>query len=107
MKKFTNLVAVFAAMILALSCFVACSNGDDDDDGPAVVSTWSSDDYGTLTLYDNGTWTCGEYSGAYKEATSATGTISGDIEGSYVISGDKMTLAMTAPSAGLATFTKK
>lgn len=30
MKKFAKLSAVFAALVLALSCFVACSNGDDD-----------------------------------------------------------------------------
>lgn len=30
MKKFAKLSAVFAALVLVLSCFVACSNGDDD-----------------------------------------------------------------------------
>lgn len=31
MKKFAKLVAVFAALMLAWACFVACSNGDDDN----------------------------------------------------------------------------
>ena len=31
MKKFEKLVAVFAALMLAWACFVACSNGDDDN----------------------------------------------------------------------------
>lgn len=33
MKKFKKLAAVFAALVLALSCFVACSNGDDGGSG--------------------------------------------------------------------------
>ena len=38
MKKFAKLTAVFTALVLALSCFVACSNGDDDSDSAAVKS---------------------------------------------------------------------
>lgn len=42
MKKFTKLAAVFAALVLAWACFVACSNGDDDsssDSGSNPSST--------------------------------------------------------------------
>ncbi len=39
MKKFAKLAAVLAALVLALSCFVACSSGDDDDgDSPSNPS---------------------------------------------------------------------
>lgn len=41
MKKFTKLAAVFAALVLAWACFVACSNGDEDsssDSGSTSIS---------------------------------------------------------------------
>lgn len=34
MKKFAKLAAVFAALVLTLSCFVACSNGNEDSKSP-------------------------------------------------------------------------
>ena len=67
MKKFAKLSAVFAALVLALSCFVACSNGDDDSASvQALQGLWIYEDdvYGFYiagnTLYyailDNTTW---------------------------------------------------
>lgn len=55
MKKFAKLVAVFAALMLAWACFVACSNGDDDN---------GSDDASVKAL--QGLWiyekdVCGQY----------------------------------------------
>lgn len=50
MKKFAKLVAVFAALMLAWACFVACSNGDDDN-GPddasvkALQGLWIEEGY--------------------------------------------------------------
>ncbi|MDE5581775.1 MAG: lipocalin family protein [Treponemataceae bacterium] len=45
MKKFAKLSAVFAALVLALSCFVACSNGDDDSASvQALQGLWIQDD---------------------------------------------------------------
>ena len=45
MKKFAKLSAVFAALVLALSCFVACSNGDDDSASVhALQGLWIQDD---------------------------------------------------------------
>ena len=50
MKKFEKLVAVFAALMLAWACFVACSNGDDDngsDDASvkALQGLWIEEGY--------------------------------------------------------------
>ncbi|MDE5776319.1 MAG: lipocalin family protein [Treponemataceae bacterium] len=67
MKKFAKLSAVFAALVLVLSCFVACSNGDDDSASvQALQGLWIYEDdvYGFYiagnTLYyailDNTTW---------------------------------------------------
>lgn len=63
MKKFAKLVAVFAALMLAWACFVACSNGDDDngsDDASvkALQGLWIEEGYDegvyivSNTLYD-------------------------------------------------------
>lgn len=48
MKKFMKLAAVFAALVLALSCFVACSSDDDDGDDSALAGLWieEDDDFG-------------------------------------------------------------
>ena len=47
MKKFVKLAAVFAALVLALSCFVSCSS-DDDDDESVLAGLWiyEEDGYG-------------------------------------------------------------
>ncbi|MDE7291791.1 MAG: hypothetical protein K2N58_07070 [Treponemataceae bacterium] len=50
MKKFKKLAAVLAALVLALSCFVACSNGDDG----SSTSTSSSNSTSSTAL--QGLW---------------------------------------------------
>lgn len=56
MKKLAKMMAVFAAMMMALS-FAGCS---DDDDGPAVVATYKDVDFDgdtvTVTFYDDATF---------------------------------------------------
>lgn len=47
MKRFVKLAAVFAVLMLALACFVACSSGDDSSStgSPAVLEgLWVIDD---------------------------------------------------------------
>lgn len=57
MKKFVKLTAVFAALVLALSCFVACSS--DDDDESVLAGLWIDEDgYG---LYIVGNKMCEAY----------------------------------------------
>lgn len=56
MKKLAKMMAVFAAMMMALS-FAGCS---DDDDGPAVVAEYQVNDgvdSVTITFYDDDTFT--------------------------------------------------
>ena len=111
MKKFKNLVAAFAVLVLALSCFVACLNGDDN---PAVVSTWSDKDGRTLTFYDDITWEFvnGEevYKGTYKEEGTA-GVVGGqatvNVVASYDVAGETITLIITSPFQASMTLTKK
>lgn len=114
MKKFAKLVAVFAALMLAWACFVACSNGDDDN-GPddasvkALQGLWIYEDdvYGFYiagnTLYyailDDNTW---YYDREYYDKFSVSGnkfTASYYDEGEYSenvsyfeINGDTLTL---------------
>lgn len=83
MKKLAKMMAVFAAMMMALS-FAGCS---DDDDGPAVVAEYQVDDGGdsvTFTFYDDNTFTAsmdelgvvgkGTYTGDAKKNGEATMT---------------------------------
>lgn len=83
MKKLAKMMAVFAAMMMALS-FAGCS---DDDDGPAVVAEYQADDGGdsvTITFYDDDTFTAsmdelgivgkGTYTGDAKKKGEATMT---------------------------------
>lgn len=103
MKKFAKLAAVFAALVLALSCFVACSNGDDDSN-PPQTSTWTTADGCTLTFGD-GTYEfdAGDkiYKGTYTETAStdedSTGTLKGDVVGNYTITGETMAVVITSP----------
>lgn len=74
MKKFTKMMAVFAALMMALS-FAGCS---DDDDGPSAVATYKNVDIGegdtTITFYDNAT-----FEGVMDEhGVVAKGTYTGD-----------------------------
>ena len=70
MKKFAKLTAVFTALVLALSCFVACSNGDDDSDSAAVQSL-------------QGLWS---FKGAYYESNDETYEPSEDYEEGFYFS---------------------
>lgn len=91
MKKLAKMMAVFAAMMMALS-FAGCS---DDDDGPAVVAEYQADDGGdsvTITFYDDDTFTAsmdefgivgkGTYTGDAKKKGEATMTHVMDDNGS-------------------------
>lgn len=74
MKKFTKMMAVFAALMMALS-FAGCS---DDDDGPSAVATYKIVDSEmgaiTITFYDNAT-----FEGVMdKHGVVAKGTYTGD-----------------------------
>lgn len=51
MKKFTKLAAVFAALVLAWACFVACSNGDEDDSSVFSLMMTCSKLEDELSLY--------------------------------------------------------
>lgn len=92
MKKFMKLAAVFAALVLALSCFVACSNNSDsDEDASKVIAGYTTSETttdagnkvsdmlyliegGKFELYKNLSY--GEYSGF---ALFAKGSYSGNI----------------------------
>lgn len=91
MKKLAKMMAVFAAMMMALS-FAGCS---DDDDGPAVVAEYQADAGGdsvTITFYDDDTFTAsmdelgivgkGTYTGDAKKNGEATMTHMMDSKGS-------------------------
>lgn len=87
MKKLAKMMAVFAAMMMALS-FAGCS---DDDDGPAVVAEYQVDD-GGVTFYDDATFEAsmdevgivakGTYTGDAKTRGEATMTHMMDDKGS-------------------------
>lgn len=92
MKRFMKLTAVFAALVLALSCFVACSNNSDsDEDASKVIAGYTTSETttdagnkvsdmlyliegGKFELYKNLSY--GEYSGF---ALFAKGSYSGNI----------------------------
>lgn len=103
-------VATLFAMVLALTCFAACSSDDDD---PAVVSTWEGD-LGTLTMYDNDTWTCVNedrtFNGTYDAITATWLLVNGDVQGGCTIIDNKtLKLKIEEPSTlkGSHNFTKK
>lgn len=62
MKRFTKLAAVFAALMLALACFVACSNGDDSSSTSTggSASTGNSGSGGSATVLE-GLWVIDEF----------------------------------------------
>lgn len=111
MKKFKNLVAAFAVLVLIFSCFVACLS---EDDNPAVVSIWNDKAGRTLTFYDDNTWEFVNneetYKGTYKEEGTA-GIVGGQatvsVVASYDIIGDTITLVITNPFQASMTLTKK
>ncbi|MBD5439292.1 MAG: hypothetical protein HDR37_12160 [Treponema sp.] len=116
MKKFAKLAAVLAALMLALSCFVACSSGDDDDDddgGPSVLEGY----WATGSAIKDGYYFVGNKmyrvnAGYYYESQGIEFSISGDtvkLEGkdyfSFSISEDGETL--TTESNGFKNTYKK
>ncbi len=66
MKRFTKLAAVFAALMLSLACFVACSNGDDSSSAPTggSASTGNSGSGGSATVLE-GLWISDDFYGGY------------------------------------------
>lgn len=107
MKKFAKLVALLAALVLVLSCFVACSNGDDGDDADsasvqALQGLWvGEDDYGVYCsgnmLYEALFYrTTGQYyynkDEAIKFSVSGNKIIIEDEEAEFAINGDRLTI---------------
>ena len=83
MKKFAKLAAVLAALMLALSCFVACSSGDDDDDdddgGPSVLEGyWATESAIKSGYYFVGNKMYRVNAGYYYESQGIEFSISGD-----------------------------
>lgn len=124
----------FAVFAICMA-FAAVSCKDDDDDSPAVVTEWVSEENGTITCYDDKT-----FSVKLEGSVAVTGTYSGDTTKSDVeivikvekimeamlgsdpestkwvsfekigtgkISKDGKTMKVTMPDLGGGTFTKK
>lgn len=123
----------FAVFAICMA-FAAVSCKDDDDDSPAVVTEWVSEENGTITCYDDKT-----FSVKLEGVVAVTGTYSGDTTKSDVeivikvekimesmlsdsestklvsfekigtgkISKDGKTMKVTMPDLGGGTFTKK
>lgn len=123
----------FAVFAICMA-FATMSCKDDDDDSPAVVTEWVSEENGTITCYDDKT-----FSVKLEGVVAATGTYSGDTTKSDVeigikvekimesmlsdsestklvsfekigtgkISKDGKTMKVTMPDLGGGTFTKK
>lgn len=104
MKKFVKLAAVFAALVLALSCFVACSS-DDGDDESALEGLWYYDEGEGSYVVGNKMYSVfyvnGEY--YYIEDDATEFTVSGNEitwkyedgyteKSSFEISGNKLTV---------------
>lgn len=62
----------FAVFAICMA-FAAVSCKDDDDDSPAVVTEWVSEENGTITCYDDNT-----FSVKLEGVVAVTGTYSGD-----------------------------
>ena len=62
----------FAVFAICMA-FAAVSCKDDDDDSPAVVTEWVSEENGTITCYDDNT-----FSVKLEGLVAMTGTYSGD-----------------------------
>lgn len=123
----------FAVFAICMA-FATMSCKDDDDDSPAVVTEWVSEEDGTITCYDDNT-----FSVKLEGVVAVTGTYSGDTTKSDVeivikvekimecmmsdsestklvsfekigtgkISKDGKTMKVTMPDLGVGTFTKK
>lgn len=124
----------FAVFAICMA-FAAVSCKDDDDDSPAVVTEWVSEENGTITCYDDKT-----FSVKLEGSVAVTGTYSGDTTKSDVeivikvekimeamlgsdpestkwvsfekigtgkISKDGKTMKVTMPDLGGGTYTKK
>lgn len=74
----------FAVFAICMA-FAAVSCKDDDDDSPAVVTEWVSEENGTITCYDDKT-----FSVKLEGFVAATGTYSGDTTKSDVEIGIKV-----------------
>lgn len=124
----------FAVFAICMA-FATMSCKDDDDDSPAVVTEWVSEENETITCYDDNT-----FSVKLEGVVTATGTYSGDTTKSDVeivikvekimeaaldsnsestklvsfekigtgkISKDGKTMKVTMPDLGVETYTKK
>ena len=69
----------FAVFAICMA-FAAVSCKDDDDDSPAVVTEWVSEENGTITCYDDNT-----FSVKLEGLVAVTGTYSGDTTKSNVV----------------------
>lgn len=74
----------FAVFAICMA-FAAMSCNDDDDDSPAVVTEWVSEENGTITCYDDNT-----FSVKLEGFVAITGTYSGDTTKSDVEIGIKV-----------------
>lgn len=80
----------FAVFAICMA-FAAMSCNDDDDDSPAVVTEWVSEENGTITCYDDNT-----FSVKLEGFVAITGTYSGDTTKSDVEIGIKVEKIMEA-----------
>ena len=80
----------FAVFAICMA-FAAVSCKDDDDDSPAVVTEWVSEENGTITCYDDNT-----FSVKLENFVAMTGTYSGDTTKSDVEIGIKVEKIMEA-----------
>lgn len=80
----------FAVFAICMA-FAAMSRNDDDDDSPAVVTEWVSEENGTITCYDDNT-----FSVKLEGFVAITGTYSGDTTKSDVEIGIKVEKIMEA-----------
>lgn len=80
----------FAVFAICMA-FAAVSCKDDDDDSPAVVTEWVSEEDGTITCYDDNT-----FSVKLEGTVGMTGTYSGDTTKSDVEIGIKVEKIMEA-----------
>lgn len=80
----------FAVFAICMA-FAAVSCKDDDDDSPAVVTEWVSEASGTITYYDDNT-----FSVKLEGFVAMTGTYSGDTTKSDVEIGIKVEKIMEA-----------
>lgn len=123
----------FAVFAICMA-FATMSCKDDDDDSPAVVTEWVSEENGTITCYDDKTFSVklegvvamtGTYSGDTTKSdveivikvekimelmlsdSESTKLVSFEKIGTGKISKDGKTMKVTIPDLGGGTFTKK